>query len=862
MRDAILLRLLEEQDDLLAPFRTIVGETRAKIAALLGSPLEELTPAQFRESLMARSGFADYARLVHQFPLLRARSFTSLLLHHFIATSGAVSDRHLGYRQIAPLARAIEAIGREPEPARVSALTHAWRSRDPETHAVVIFTALLQLAKAMAPLCDGAGFDTLGERVVVLSASMDLNGLMLGRQARAFQKDPALLDQWLRLIQDELHPILEQTPRPLGALEMFSADFIAATARLTREHPQLVRAVVADARVVAQRAGLRIAGTFLEHAPLAARLGLWPEYREISVLASEHPSIVVTRWLHRAPNLMRHGSTTGTLARLWGELARLLGARRTEGRGTLAANALLTLPNRGAVPAFDRLASWWRSAEQLREDVHPFAASQYLRHVARVERRFGASVVATWERWGRELSEGCGAEVAAIYFASTPHLLELAAPPDLQWFSRLIDACVVDRRNIDWMRSDLWLRAARRRHLRLSERWELVTDRLRARYPEGPDPRSYRLAGLSARELPRHIALWERFAELGYQSFLTQSYQRDIPVECVTGDDARGLADRLRDALAMRIASEGANRGAAHPLLARLDEDALHADFQAAARDLGKLSPSSFEQIEELGLKVRPGDLIELARRAPGEIPDATWLLDTFRSAVRRRRGRYPALHRLFGEIESLPTDTHSYEGVRLLANQTHDLLQILPGSDTGSCTDGPRGSKREFGIVHAMQSSGFKVLMCRPHPQRGWAAPRAFASVPGFRVSGPRGDYLFVDSIELGGEVHKLRDGFGVLARALAGLLAEMARDHGLEVALFTGLRNAGGQQLLAAYRRVVAHEEAVIDITLDARSLRRASIRRFYSEAIDRVYSPGLRDTRHPHPLRGLPVLLQRLL
>jgi hypothetical protein len=28
--------------------------------------------------------------------------------------------------------------------------------------------------------------------VVVLSASMDLDGLMLGRQARAFQKDPAL----------------------------------------------------------------------------------------------------------------------------------------------------------------------------------------------------------------------------------------------------------------------------------------------------------------------------------------------------------------------------------------------------------------------------------------------------------------------------------------------------------------------------------------------------------------------------------------------------------------------------------------------------------------------------------------------
>src|SRR5262249_11434393 len=79
MSGEILAGVLEEQEDLLTPYLDIVQETRRKIAAILGSDLEETSIAAFRESLVARPAFREYARLVAVFPLLRARPFTPIL---------------------------------------------------------------------------------------------------------------------------------------------------------------------------------------------------------------------------------------------------------------------------------------------------------------------------------------------------------------------------------------------------------------------------------------------------------------------------------------------------------------------------------------------------------------------------------------------------------------------------------------------------------------------------------------------------------------------------------------------------------------------------------------------------------------
>lgn len=856
---SVLDRVLAEHDDVVAPVLRIANDTRRKIHEILGDKVMDMDAAAFRADLLERPAFKTYARLVERFPLLRSRPFTEVLFFFFLDAGRGDEAPVLSFEEIAPLAHAVQRFER-PSRGSAAELHPSLRERralgrrgaEPpsktQTTAAATFAALLRLASHLAK--QGARAERVGQHAAGRVAAMHWTWVAFAREAQHFAGDPEALDRWLGAVNGVLDRWFEDDQEPSRRAELTAATLVIASAWFGRRRPDLLDVVVEDACLIARVKGWVAAAMYLQHAPLAVRRGEWLSYRGVVVELTDRHDLSCLRFLARAPRLLR--------ARFPLSLIKTYLSPAAE--RPLDHNALLVLPEAGPVPSAVEVEGYFRTAARL-AGVHAMAAAQYLRHVRTIRATLGAEFVSQWVAWGEELARSSVPEVAALYFAASSRLADVRSAPDETWFSTLREACAAHPRNIEWMRSDLWLRARRRARAGLPERWLEITEALRKRFPDGPDPRVYRLSGLSSRELRAHLTVLQRLADVGRRSFVHEPHVVEVPIRPVPASASADLRSTLCRALVARFtASPWAVPESHHPLAEKLGSAEISEELLLAAADRGRSRKLVSQEDMDLSEgTARPGDVIDLLLRGDVAHGEPGLLIQALARSIRRRR-RYRALDRLLAELTSLPADTHEYDRIRWLVAPGGSLLDVLAGEATSSCTDGPTGSKRQFGVVHATHEDAFKILACRPHPRRGWAAPQPFASVPGFRARLPGGGrVLFVDSIEAGGEIYRLESDLDAVARGLSKILDEIAHDHRLPIYLPVRQDNVGGQRLMQAYRRAVLHEERRTDVILDASTLHALSIRRFYSEAIQRESAPGERSTKYLQRVPDVDVLVQ---
>ena len=168
-----------------------------------------------------------------------------------------------------------------------------------------------------------------------------------------------------------------------------------------------------------------------------------------------------------------------------------------------------------------------------------------------------------------------------------------------------------------------------------------------------------------------------------------------------------------------------------------------------------------------------------------------------------------------------------------------------MPGADTGSCTDGPRGPHRLYTLAHAVDPRTWTLLVSRPHPRRGWQQPAPFVSIPGSLAEVDGAPAMVADAIEIGGEAFRIERGVELLAALIGDLLLEGAHARGLPVFIPAAARGDLAQRVIHSITRQFTCSARTCTITLDTRALSKVGIRRIYSDLSRTSCGIALRDT-----------------
>jgi hypothetical protein len=835
-----LKALLLSQSQIIEPFYSISVETIKKINEIIGEDTldSEKSLKEWLDNILdEKPAFQVYAQLVEKFKIFRTSSMTKLLFAHFFSKGSS----SLEFDTLLPFLQVISKHQR-----KISQINTRTTLTKPELfgNEESLANILIQMLELVEALNDNNQLYQPREiscTLLPFCGSADYLLIFILKEALHFADNYPQLLQWLQLIQNIELQALNPQEQHYNRLEFLSIHLIEETRHIIDRYPQLIDNIYDDLRFLIKYKGVFISGQYLKFLRLALKKQEISKYRIISRHLAQHASKNILRQWFRVVKKLLHSNIP--LAHLEKRVQRLFYEDKKKGLNLF--RPVLELKRRKITA--NVLENWWDEAEYLYQNVHPFAASNWLKYVVRMHEKFGDDFLRNWYRWGNKLAKDFESGVSALFFYYSKHVLALNNPPQETCFEHLVEFCHLSSLNVDWLKSDLWLQHPKRNHLNFSQRWIKLCKQLHHDYPHKPYAASYQLWGLSAKELQRDLILWEKFRDEGYHSFINCTYHKIFPIQLheplVQNKTLIKHAFWFKFLTILRPDVKISNLNQMlerHPLLEKMNSTEMMKEYDRLAHEPLRQRISSLDALDDARYRyLTINEIIYLLDNMPPEQFEFDWMHNIFSSALRHKKRHYPNINTLLEEILAFDDDNQNFDEIIIILNKNDTLLEIMPGNlHTSSCTDGPSGKLAFASIIHATHEEAFKLLVCKPHPIRGVDEAQPFASLPGFRIQVGTQSCLFIDSIEIGSTIYRIKNGFEILAKNIVDFLLKVADDHNMSLIFSTHFYNLTGKKLLSHIQTHYFCEDLEIDFVIYASDLKKRHINQFYSEAYK--YSP----------------------
>lgn len=686
----------------------------------------------------------------------------------------------------------------------------------------------------------------LTEALDVLVGSDDMLWLRSFLESLHLSHDKGLLLRWLNGVMD-----IERTIDITGQQRFVQLEHMTFTLlkelRLTLvQYPKLFDQAIDDVKLLVGYSGAYHGHVYMDHYRYMCRADCIEAYRRISLHLSEHSRYAGLNWFKHCRRLVR---LEVPFDRVEYYVEQFITQHRQIER-------LFNLADSKVVSCAQTLENWWSQALTLNKQISPFAANQWLKWVAALTKKFGEQNTQWLFSQGMTLVKNKEEGAASLYYFFCRHFLPLKTLPQGDFFEQVQAQCQLWLRNIDWMRSSLWLLHHRREHLGLFERWQEITSQLNLLYPSKPYIGQWKLWDKSVAEVERSLSLWQKFITHGYQSFADNISDKDHPVagrikQAIAKEPlSRQFWQQLLDNIEPNQPLFGELSEVDHPLLGALKTPEIVEQCQDI---LNMPLRVKFEAIDALTeVKVQPNlhELYYLVKQVLAS--PRGWYMLTQDLSKALHRSHLAQLKQLLVQLDSIDSAFSSAEKVRLSVANTDCLTQIMCGDRyTTSCTDGPDGSLADFSIVHGLHHEAFKLLVSFPTPKQGMKKPQAFISVPCFRFTQADGQVaLLLDSIDAGGLLYHIEDGVNAVASVLTDYLGQMASRSGMgfycNPHFYNAASNTLGQQILAAMTAKLAMKKVTVSGYICTKQLYQIGVRQFYSELNKQTGNSPIQRTR----------------
>lgn len=856
--DTALVSLLIEQPQIVQPYFNVRNNTLAKLNQILGDnyqtpalpSLGPVTMAQWISELIdERPAFALYSQMVKHFKRCRHDQVTAFLFPHFFAIG---LKSYLKYDQFSPL---LHLINRHFKAA--SRYQGRMASQKPDLFAdpqmwANILMAAMDFVNNLSPP-HKTDLSWLIEPLTPFIGGADAVWTTLFQQARFFKNKHNKLLSWLSFLNEIQKQAMGKTQQRYNWLEYFSLLLLKEGRQVLIHHPAQLEPLSRDIHYLINHQGVFVAHEYLRFYRLAIRKGQLKPCQSITLHLALHSNYTLLQWFLVLKKLLTMDYKLNSLLPF---IQRYVGEKEP----VKQLFKPLMLSNNLQLP----VTRWWQQAAELFDNVHPYAANQWLKLVGPLYLKFGPTAPDQIVQWMQQLvcddakQSSKKPELAAMFMRYCHHLLRLDALPEPGFITDLHQQVALAPGNIVWMRNSLWLLERQRDHLNLYQQWRDCCLTLNQQYPQHPFVARWQLWDKPAAQVKQEIRLWQLFSDIGYRSFIRQPVNQIYDIEPTICFNPQGQS--IKTAFWCKLLQNlypnnqlDALPDIRHPLLDRLDNPEVEAECRAILDLPIRQAYASLDSLRDAKYRPNPHELCQLLDNMPTEQFSLSWMISRFSDSLSTVNS--PAIQQLITEVSAFDEIEQPFNQIALLLNQHDTLLEVISGDkQTNSCTDGPYGNLARFGLIHAMHQQAFKLLVCFAHSKKGFQRPQPFITIPGFYIQvNQQQPALLVDSIDVGPMIYHIHHGVKALARLIIHFLLQQAAQLQLPLMLnphfYHDPRKNLGNQILQSIKQQFNCYQQQIRFSIDSSDLKAVCIHQYYVEGLKTTTGSAIvNSTRKP--------------